>query len=133
MIGKISSDDSTLTNVDQKRVERVSPVQGVLPTRNHPEYGNNLPANTANSEHNVGQQATESEKIDEALREINKNIQVVQRELHFSVDEESGQTVIKVMNIATKEVIRQIPNEDALNFARRLGEGVDLKLFNEYT
>jgi len=40
--------------------------------------------------------------------------------------------VIKVMDLATKEVIRQIPNEEALNIASKLAEGVDMKLFSEY-
>jgi len=72
-------------------------------------------------------------KLDDAVRDLNEHIQVVQRELHFSVDEDSGRTVIKVMDLATQEVIRQIPNEEALTYARKLSEGVELELFSEYT
>ena len=74
----------------------------------------------------------DSEKLDAAVRELNEHIQAVQRELHFSVDKDSGQTVIKVMDLSTQEVIRQIPNEEALSFARKLDEGVELELLSEY-
>ena len=121
MIVKISNDDGSVTNVYQRSVERVSAVPEISATRSHQENGNSLPDNTVTTE-----------KLDEAIREINENLQAEQRELHFSVDEDTGQTVIKVTDLATNEVIRQIPNEEALNFARKLNEGVELVLFSEY-
>lgn len=42
------------------------------------------------------------------------------RELNFSVDQESDQLVIKVMDIGTGKVIRQIPSEEMLRLAREL-------------
>ena len=42
------------------------------------------------------------------------------RALHFSVDEGSGRTVIRVIDPETAEVIRQIPPEEVLNLARQL-------------
>ncbi len=134
MIVNINNNESNVTDVNQRSVEKVSAVQNISATKNYQQNGNNLPGNAASSERNIElQQTTDSEKLDEAVQQINKNDQVVQREIHFSVDEDSGKTVIKVMDLATKEVIRQIPNEEALKFARKLNEGADLKLFSEYT
>ena len=121
MIVKISNDDGSVTNVYQRTVEKVSAVQEISATRSHQENGNSLPDNTVTKE-----------KLDEAIREVNENLQAQQRELHISVDEDTGQTVIKVTDLATNEVIRQIPNEEALNFARKLNEGAELVLFSEY-
>ncbi len=121
MMVKISNDDGSVTNVNQRSVEKASPVQPISPTRSNQENDNNLPANTVTIE-----------KLSEAVQEINEKLQAVQRELQFSVDEDSGQTVIKVTDIATKEVIRQIPNEEALIFARKLSDGDDPVLFSEY-
>lgn len=115
---KISNDNLNVANMNHSPVvEKVAPVQKIASVRDLPARHENV----------------SSEKIDDAVRELNEHIQVVQRELHFSVDEDSGRTVIKVMDLATQEVIRQIPNEEALKVARKLGEGVDLNLFSEYT
>ncbi len=42
------------------------------------------------------------------------------RNLEFSVDDSTGQTVITVRDSSTGEVIRQIPNAEALSIAQRL-------------
>jgi len=40
--------------------------------------------------------------------------------LRISVDQDTGKTVVKVMDIHTDEVIRQIPTEEAISIARTL-------------
>ena len=42
------------------------------------------------------------------------------QDLVFSVDQESGSTVIQVTSRDTGEVVRQIPNEEALNMMREM-------------
>ncbi len=54
-----------------------------------------------------------------AARQIDSYLKSVSREVEFRVDEESGVTVVTVRNTATGEVIRQIPNEEVLQLARR--------------
>ncbi len=44
------------------------------------------------------------------------------RDLQFSVDSETGQTVVTVRDKSTGEVIRQIPNAEALRISRALGQ-----------
>jgi len=131
---KINNDDLNVANVTQKpAVEKVSNVEKVSSSYDHPAGGNYYPPGAATSQRSIELPlATGAEKLDVAVQELNEYMQVVQRELHFSVDKDSGHTVIKVMDLATKEVIRQIPNEEALNIASKLAEGVDMKLFSEY-
>jgi flagellar protein FlaG len=43
--------------------------------------------------------------------------------LQFSVDSASGRTVVSVRDMATGDVIRQIPSEEALRLAQALGSG----------
>ena len=45
-------------------------------------------------------------------------MQTIRRELQFTVDEDSGLTVVKVFNKETDELIRQIPSEDFLKLAK---------------
>lgn len=56
--------------------------------------------------------------VSHAVRKLNDYVQTMSRELHISVDEESGHTVIRVIDPVSKEVIRQIPQEEILALAR---------------
>jgi len=133
MMIKMNSDESTVTETKQPTVEKVSAVKSVSAIQGQQENGNSLPGNVTASEQTADvQQANDTEAVENAVKQINENEQVIQREIEFSIDQDSGRTVIKVMDLATSEVIRQMPNEEALVFARKLSEGEDLKLINEY-
>ncbi|NIT63914.1 MAG: flagellar protein FlaG [Gammaproteobacteria bacterium] len=70
----------------------------------------------------------EPEALDQAVSDINEHIQNLRRDLHFSVDEDSGRTIIRVIDSETQEIIRQIPPEEVLNLARRLNDADGLIL-----
>jgi len=70
-------------------------------------------------------QEASAEKLQEVVSQLNDHVQMVQRDLHFSVDEQSGHTVIRVVNSATEELVRQIPSEEVLRISRNLEEQVD--------
>ncbi|HKK56413.1 flagellar protein FlaG [Marinobacter sp.] len=70
------------------------------------------------------------EQLDDAVSQLNDFVQNVQRDLQFEVDNDLGQTVVKVVDQSTKEVIRQIPNELALRLAENLQQDEPLTLFN---
>ena len=69
------------------------------------------------------------QKIEEAVNQMNRQIQEVSREIHFSVDKSTDRVVIRVIDRQTNELIRQIPSEEMLNLAEHLGKlkGVLLK------
>jgi flagellar protein FlaG len=60
------------------------------------------------------------ETVKQATEMINKAIQSLSRNLMFTVDEESKENVVKVMDMETGEVIRQIPSEETLAIAKAL-------------
>jgi len=89
----------------------------------------------APSNERIQQQVQESqelsvEKLDAAIERINEMMQDSQRSLNFSVDKTSDQVVVQVRDLETDEVIRQIPNEEALRFADSLDRMMGL-IFNE--
>jgi len=47
-------------------------------------------------------------------------IELAQRQIHFAVDTETRRTIIKVVDLETKEVVRQIPPEEALRISRMI-------------
>ena len=64
----------------------------------------------------------DEQAVEEIVEELQDFAQQIERQLHFSVDEDSGETVIQVIDSATNEVIRQIPPEEILTLRDRLGE-----------
>jgi flagellar protein FlaG len=65
-------------------------------------------------------QVADSAQISEAVTRINEIVQSIQRDLSFNLDEDSGQTIIRVIDSDSGELIRQIPSEEALAIALQL-------------
>lgn len=57
-------------------------------------------------------------ELDNAVSSLNEHMQSIRRDLNFSVDEDSGRVVVKVVDTETNEVIRQIPSEEVMALAR---------------
>jgi flagellar protein FlaG len=62
----------------------------------------------------------EQEKVEQAVEDINDHFQSMGRDLSFYVDEDSGRTIITVIDAETQEVVRQIPPEEVLDLAMHL-------------
>lgn len=60
------------------------------------------------------------ERLDSAVASISSFVQGVQRNLDFSIDESSGEVVVKVTDRDSGEVIRQLPSEEALRLSEQL-------------
>jgi len=70
--------------------------------------------------------AVDVERLAERLRDY---VQSMDREVRFTLDKESGYTVIKVVDPVSQKVIRQIPAEVTLRLARHLDENMQGLLF----
>ncbi len=64
--------------------------------------------------------AEQTERVAQQLNDLIKN---QQRDLEFSVDKDSGRTILRVIHAESGEVIRQIPPEELLHLARAFAEG----------
>lgn len=60
------------------------------------------------------------EQVNQAVEAINKTIQAASQNLEFSVDKDTSNVVVKVIDQQTKQVLRQIPTEEALEIAKSL-------------
>lgn len=75
-------------------------------------------------------QQLSAEKLDAAINRLNEMMESSQRSLNFSVDDSSEKVVVQVRDLSTDQVIRQIPNEEALRFAESFDRMMGL-IFNE--
>ncbi len=97
------------------------------------EPGRDTPPRNAGGDY-PAREAKASQKVEapggvrDAVRRLNEYVQETQRDLRFSIDEETGRTVVRVVDSATQEVIRQIPPEEVLALARELAREERLAL-----
>ena len=82
------------------------------------EDGKNLPVDNKTEQ-------LSSEELQQVVTQLNKQMQQVQRDLLFSVDDSSGRTIVRVVNTETEEVVRQIPSEEILRISSNLQEQLD--------
>jgi flagellar protein FlaG len=74
------------------------------------------------AETEAARQAGEKSPLEEVVSGLNDLVHELHRELQFSIDEDSGETVIKVIDRETDEVVRQIPGEEVIRLRKRLLE-----------
>lgn len=77
--------------------------------------GKELPS----TEQEIDVEARKTE-VKEAVSRLNDFAQKTQRDLDFQIDEDSGRTVIKVYDRISAKLVRQIPDEAALELAKKL-------------
>ena len=71
-----------------------------------------------------------SQEVNDTVEDINHFLQDMKRNLSFSVDESSGNSIIMVKDSESDEVIRQIPSEELLVLRKKMDDVVGI-LFDE--
>jgi flagellar protein FlaG len=65
-------------------------------------------------------------QVEQAVREVNASLQSRSVGLQFEVDQDTDKLIVKVVDRASGEVIRQIPTEEVVRIARVLGKAPGL-------
>lgn len=69
-----------------------------------------------------------SQQLEKAAENMNKHVQNLKRDLHFSVDEDTGETVIRVVDSESQKTIRTIPSDEFLSMQQQFNQSVGLLL-----
>ena len=100
--------DSSQTVAPQQEAAKVSAVQ---------------PAHASDSTQAVqASSSVEKRDVETAVEQMKDFAQVMSRQLQFSVDDDSGRTVVRVLDKESGDTIRQIPSEEVLALARHMKE-----------
>ena len=86
-----------------------------------PRTAPSAPARTDESASASGQPVDAGE-LASAIEKVQDFTKTLANELKFNIDEDSGQMVVKIVDSATDEVIRQIPSEEMLEIAKALDQ-----------
>ena len=65
-------------------------------------------------------QPVDKARVDEAVDTINRKLQEGSQQLRFAVDHDSGKMIVRVVDTATDQTIRQIPSEVAIAISQSL-------------
>lgn len=71
---------------------------------------------------------TSNQKLDQATDELNNYVQNLKRDLLFSVDDDSGETIIRVVDSENQKLIRTIPSDEFLSMSRQFSQSVGVLL-----
>ncbi len=74
-------------------------------------------------------QPVDRDRVEQAAVVLQEFAQSIRRDINFRVDDGSGKLVIKVTDLQSGDLIRQIPSEEALQIAENL-DAVRSKLFS---
>ena len=66
------------------------------------------------------------------VKNLNEKLENQELQARFSVDNESGQFVVSITDSNTGKVVRQIPSEESLEFARNAEKGVGILVNKSY-
>ena len=69
--------------------------------------------------------------VEQAAEKIKNAVSNLAQNLQFSIDEDTGKTVIKIMDSQTQEIIRQIPSQEAISIAKTLDKVQGLLLSDQ--
>lgn len=83
----------------------------------------------AESKSDSSSQPADRQQLDSAVTQLNDFVQSIQRDLRFSIDDDSGTVVVKVIDRSSGDVIRQVPQENVLKMVRDLQEFKEGQLF----
>jgi flagellar protein FlaG len=95
--------------------------------------GNSLPASSEAAKVSTAKAADVAvlqRDVKAAVEQMNEYIQSTQRDLSFSYDPDLGETIVRVLDRSTQEVIRQIPDETFLRLAQRFDGNNTIQLFS---
>jgi flagellar protein FlaG len=70
----------------------------------------------------VTAQVPEIGELQDAVDTFNRFIPMATNNLLFSIDDDNGTVVVKLIDSSTQDVIRQIPSVEALEISRSLGK-----------
>jgi flagellar protein FlaG len=63
---------------------------------------------------------TKPSELQAAVEKIQEFVSKAASDINFSIDEDSGRTVVKVIDRTTKDVIRQMPSQEMLDLAQAM-------------
>ena len=126
---KSTSNDNGLSNSQQYQVQS---------SQQHRNAGRVEKVNTESGQDSLSDgskgelQQSDRKALMATVKNLNEKLENQELQARFSVDDESGQFVVSITDSNTGKVVRQIPSEESLEFARNAEKGVGILVNKSY-
>ena len=70
--------------------------------------------------------AASEEELTKTVNELNEKLANEELRVAFTMDKDSGHFVVKIHDSQTGELVRQIPSEETLKFAKNVEKGIGI-------
>lgn len=114
------------------QIPAISGLSGSIPSPVDPQQRQALRANAqadlqalnvTSAAVNASGSAQGQQPLEDAVKKLNDTVKLFSNSsLQFSIDQDTNTPVVKVIDTATKDVIRQIPSEEALAIAKAIDQ-----------
>lgn len=111
----MNADTGAVPTTRQGQSELIALQEGILQVAG-PSAGRSTSELAATKE----TQTTNRDQLDETVKAVNDFVNAINKSLEFSIDDDTGITVVKVVDVETKEIIKQFPSEEVLSIAKAL-------------
>lgn len=101
-------------------VSNVTSIAGMAPAER--TSGVRSPSGAPKTDPAAADQQQDSKALDSAVSDIQSFVQGIRRNLNFSIDDATGEVVVKVIDAESGKVVRQMPSEEVLKLAARLDD-----------
>lgn len=86
--------------------------------------GNILPARQQESA-KESRPELETNNLEKMVEALNQFMKASQRSLQFTLDSDTGRTVVRVINTETQEIVRQFPPDEILSLSKMITESLE--------
>lgn len=97
----------------------VQELQAGLPAARSPGAAENAP-NIAPSQAPQPTKQTDAAELKKAVESLNKTVSSLNQSLQFTIDSDTKLDVVKVIDITSREVLRQIPSPEVISIAKAI-------------
>jgi len=121
-----------MSSVSQRAEAKMTSLTGSSEQRKEAgDVGKSLPPQAGKVAENLQEESVD-QRLNSAVVELNKFVQSENRDLFFSIDDNLGEVVVRVVNRESGELIRQIPNEVVLDLAVKARDNEPLQLISTH-
>lgn len=72
--------------------------------------------------------SAEAEEVKQAVEDMERMTKLLSRKLEFAMDESGDRAIMRIVDEETKEILRQVPTQEALEIAKAMARIHDMLL-----
>ena len=115
-----SINSNTLPGATPRPVAAEAPSAEIRQARSSAQNSSAAPVITEQSVTQTQKVEANRQELEDAVKQVNDFLKPINNSIQFNLDDDTGKTIVKVIDLATKDIIRQFPSEEMLSIAKAI-------------